>query len=153
VTPIWRCTSAGSTRRWMSITRGRRTTRTCSTRKANHRDTEKTPERAMKWLFSICLAFSVSLCLWGSTQPQKGPRRFVSQGTNNKLVYDTDVRGNRIPDFSHAGYQGGGVPIPDAPVRVVVTPGKGDNTARIQAAIDYVAGLPTDAQGLRGAVL
>src|SRR5258707_4809109 len=100
----------------------------------------------MKLLLSVGLLFSVSLCLCGSTQPPKGPRRFVSQGANNKLVYDTDARGNRIPDFSHAGYQGGGVAIPDAPVRVVVAPAKGeqDNTARIQAAIDYVAWLTAD---------
>src|SRR5437870_5187055 len=104
--------------------------------------------QSMKVLSAACLIFTVSLCLCGSTQPQTAPRRFVSQGANNKLVYDTDARGNRIPDFSHAGYQGGGVAIPDAPVRVIVTPGKGDNTARIQAAIDYVAGLPPDAQGL-----
>jgi hypothetical protein len=76
-------------------------------------------------------------------------------GAGNKLVYDTDDRGNRIPDFSHAGYQGGGGSIPDVPVRIVVAPakGEGDNTARIQAALDYVATLPADERGLRGAVL
>jgi hypothetical protein len=44
--------------------------------------------------------------------------------------------------------------FPDAPVRVVVAPGAGDDrTARIQKAIDYVAGLPADSNGVRGAVL
>lgn len=56
-------------------------------------------------------------------------------------------------DFSHCGYAGGGVPIPDAPVRVTITPAEGDSTQRIQAALDYVAQLPADARGLRGAVL
>ncbi|HEY7428620.1 MAG TPA: DUF6298 domain-containing protein [Gemmataceae bacterium] len=74
-------------------------------------------------------------------------------GENGKLVYDRDERGNRIPDFSHCGYAGGGAAIPDVPVRVVVPPGRGDNGPRIQAAIDYVSGLPADANGLRGAVL
>ncbi len=72
---------------------------------------------------------------------------------NNKLSYTPDAQGNRIPDYSHAGYMGGGIPIPDAPVRVTVTATGGDATARIQAAIDYVSSLPRDAQGIRGALL
>jgi hypothetical protein len=56
-------------------------------------------------------------------------------------------------DFSTAGYAANERPIPTAPVRVVVAPVKGDATARIQAAIDYVASLPPDANALRGAVL
>src|SRR6185503_18068199 len=40
-----------------------------------------------------------------------------------------------------------------APVRIVVAPLPGDSTARIQRAIDYVASLPADSNGLRGAVL
>jgi len=56
-------------------------------------------------------------------------------------------------DFSTCGYAAQARPIPSAPVRVVVSPQPGDNTARIQAAIDHVAGLPADTVGLRGAVL
>lgn len=56
-------------------------------------------------------------------------------------------------DFSTAGYAANEKPIPNVPVRVVVAPAKGDETARIQGAIDHVAGLPPDANGLRGAVL
>ncbi len=56
-------------------------------------------------------------------------------------------------DFSVCGYAGGGVRIPDVPVRVAVPPGRGDSTARIQAAIDHVSRLRADEQGLRGAVL
>jgi hypothetical protein len=106
-------------------------------------------------LLSCCLAFffSVSLCLCGSALAADPSRRFVYPGADDKLIYDRDERGDRIPDFSHCGYAGGGVPIPDAPVRVAVTPGRGDNGPRIQAAIDYVSGLPADADGLRGAVL
>jgi hypothetical protein len=43
--------------------------------------------------------------------------------------------------------------IPAVPVRMIVSPIAGDNTARIQSAIDYVASLPADAQGIRGCVL
>jgi hypothetical protein len=63
-----------------------------------------------------------------------------------------DATGDRIPDFSHAGY-GGGAAIPAVPVRVVVPPGAGDNGPRLQAAIDHVAALRPDDNGFRGAVL
>jgi hypothetical protein len=74
-------------------------------------------------------------------------------GQDGHLVYDADDHGNRVPDFSTCGYAGGDRQIPDAPVRVVVSPVTGDETARIQKAIDYVGGLPADADGVRGAVL
>jgi hypothetical protein len=56
-------------------------------------------------------------------------------------------------DFSTAGYAANERPIPDAPIRVVVEPQPGDNTARIQRALDHVASLSPDTNGLRGAVL
>ncbi len=77
------------------------------------------------------------------------PRRFVAPDEAGRLVYEQDDRGNRIPDFSHCGYMGGGVAIPDVPVRVVVAPGDGDAGPRIQAAIDHVAALPADGRGIR----
>ncbi len=77
----------------------------------------------------------------------------VSLGKDGRLTYDADERGNRVPDFSHCGYAGGDLAIPDAPVRVVVEPKPGDNTARIQRALDYIATLAPDGNGLRGAVL
>ncbi len=77
----------------------------------------------------------------------------VSIGANGHLVYDADEHGNRVPDFSTCGYAGGDKEIPVAPVRVVVSPIAGDETARIQNAIAYVAGLPADTNGIRGAVL
>lgn len=56
-------------------------------------------------------------------------------------------------DFSHAGFGGGGAPLPEVPARFEVRPGEGDATARIQAALDAVGALPADRHGLRGAVL
>jgi len=64
-----------------------------------------------------------------------------------------DALGNRVPDFSHCGYMGGGVVVPDVAPHVVVSPGEGDAGPRIQAAIDYVSKLAPDAAGVRGAVL
>jgi hypothetical protein len=56
-------------------------------------------------------------------------------------------------DFSHAGYMGGGVALPNVPVRRTVRPsGTGDDTAAIQGALDELAALPFEG-GFRGAVL
>jgi hypothetical protein len=79
----------------------------------------------------------------------------VAQGQDGKLLYHPDSLGNRIIDFSHCGYMGGrSCHSCRLPVAVVTVPVKqGDATLRIQAALDYVATLPKDANGIRGAVL
>jgi hypothetical protein len=59
---------------------------------------------------------------------------------------------DRIMDFSHAGYGGGGVALPNVPVALSVPPSGGDDTANIQAALATVSALPL-VNGLRGAVL
>ncbi|PSL28002.1 DUF6298 domain-containing protein [Dyadobacter jiangsuensis] len=86
---------------------------------------------------------------------QKKPKRPspVVPAEDGRLAYAPDSLGNRIVDFSYAGYMAGAQAIPDAPIRVTVPAREDDATARIQAAIDYVGGLPVDANGLRGAVL
>ena len=77
----------------------------------------------------------------------------VHPGTDGRLVYVPDEQGNTIPDFSHAGYGGGGVPIPTVAIKETIWPVAGDNTANVQAAIDRVSALPLDQSGFRGAVL
>jgi len=77
----------------------------------------------------------------------------VYPGTDGRLVYIADSLGNKIPDFSNAGYKGGGVPIPYVAIKATLWPVPGDNSANIQAAIDKVSALPLDASGFRGAVL
>ncbi|HEY4109625.1 DUF6298 domain-containing protein, partial [Puia sp.] len=77
----------------------------------------------------------------------------VAAAKGGHLVYAPEVNGDRIPDFSFSGYKGGDASIPDVPVRVVVPLKPGDATLRIQAALDHVASLPADRQGIRGAVL
>lgn len=81
------------------------------------------------------------------------PPQYVTLDRAGRLVYTVDPRGDRVPDFSDAGYGGGGVPIPDVPARLVVRPAPGDAGARIQAAIDRVAAMPPGTLGFRGAVL
>src|SRR5687767_13811245 len=73
-------------------------------------------------------------------------------GADGKLVYEKDALGNRNVDFSHAGYMGGGVAIPNVPVKRTLTTTGADQTAAIQAAIDEVSAMPL-VNGVRGAVL
>src|SRR5688572_11522073 len=77
----------------------------------------------------------------------------IYPGVDGKLVYVPDEDGNTIIDSSHAGYGGGGVPIPTVPVKETIWPVAGDNTAHVQAAIDKVSALPLETSGFRGAVL
>ena len=108
------------------------------------------------------------ICISGITAKKKGTNELkinqivqdippttslVYPGTDGRLVYVADSLGNKIPDFSNAGYKGGGVAIPYVAVKETVWPVLGDNSANIQAAIDRVSALPPDASGFRGAVL
>lgn len=77
----------------------------------------------------------------------------VYPGADGRLVYVADSLGNKIPDFSNAGYKGGGVPIPHVQTKVTVWPVAGDNSDRLQKIIDSVSTLPLDAYGFRGAIL
>ena len=72
-----------------------------------------------------------------------------------QLSYRTiDARGDRIMDYSHSGYMGGGVAFPAVDNKVTLSPtASGDDTARIQAAINQVAAMPADSRGIRGAVM
>src|SRR5690242_6852500 len=77
--------------------------------------------------------------------------KIVYPGKSGKMIYVPDENGNTIPDFSNCGYMGGGVKLPDAPVKVTLTPlaGSRDDTARIQNAIDVVSKMSVDARGMR----
>jgi hypothetical protein len=82
-----------------------------------------------------------------------GRGRIAYAGADGAMIYVPDYKGNRIADFSHCGYKGGGVRLPEASVRAVVEPGNGDATGMIQEAIDRVSSLPVGPEGVRGAVL
>src|SRR5262249_4414890 len=104
----------------------------------------------LKWLIATAVASCLVVATPSTANGQSG---FVAPGKDGRLVYEADARGNRIPDFSHCGYGGGGVAVPDVPVRARVPAVPRDAGSRIQAAIDYVSKLPADERGLRGAVL
>ena len=58
-----------------------------------------------------------------------------------------------LPDYSFCGYRHSDVPLPEVKNQVFVSWKEGDQSSRIQQAIDYVSSLPMDANGHRGAVL
>lgn len=78
--------------------------------------------------------------------------KWVQLGPDGKLVYTHSPQGDRIVDFSYAGYHGGGVALPSVKASKLVTPTGADDSAAIQAAIDEVSKLPI-ARGQRGAVV
>src|SRR5262245_1884823 len=86
--------------------------------------------------------------------PAQSPvSEWIYPGPDGKLVYKTTPRGDRIMDFSQAGYMGGGVALPNVPTKKIIKPSGGeDDTALIQSAIDEVAAMPLEGK-FRGAVL
>ena len=89
----------------------------------------------------------------GNAQDIASSTSLVYPGSDGRLVYVADSLGNKIPDFSNAGYKGGGVPIPMVQPKVTVWPVPGDNSDHLQKIIDSVSALPLDAFGFRGAIL
>ena len=90
--------------------------------------------------------------LYAGSLAAQSPSGWVYFGADHRLQYRADARGNRILDFSYAGYGGGGVKLPEVAAAVRLSPMDGDNTARIQAALDEVSRRAADARGFRGAV-
>lgn len=110
-------------------------------------------------LIPALLAFCIlhfPFCIAAHAASTDAQSVWVSQLPSGTLAYKTTPAGDRIMDFSHAGYRGGGVSLPDLPVKITIpalADSKADATARIQAALDKVSALPPDANGHRGAVL
>jgi hypothetical protein len=96
---------------------------------------------------------ATAVCVVSVTHGKAAESRWVHPGPHGKLVYETTPAGDRIMDFSSAGYMGGGVALPAVPVRLSIGPSGGpDDTAAIQAAIDAVSAM-TPVGGFRGTVL
>lgn len=91
-------------------------------------------------VMSICLAQTVAKSQW------------VFPNSKGKLTYKTLEGGDKIMDFSYAGYMGGGVSIPSVPVAITVSASSGDNSDAIQNAINEVSKKQM-VKGFRGTVL
>lgn len=106
----------------------------------------------LSWLMLGCVQLHAPLFAQSKKKVIK-PQPPVAADKGGKLIYAIAPNGDRIPDYSYCGYMASEKPIPEASVRVVVPLKSGDATLRIQAALDYVAGLPAGQDGIRGAVL
>ena len=95
----------------------------------------------------LCFA-AINFCLSQSSSKSQ----WVYLNSQGKLTYKTLDKGDKIMDFSHAGYMGGGVTIPSVTVKITLSPSSGDNSAAIQKAIDEVSKMKM-VNGFRGAVL
>ncbi|MCC8018612.1 MAG: glycoside hydrolase family 55 protein [Rikenellaceae bacterium] len=103
----------------------------------------------MKRIIITAIALAVFFAAAGAP-PQS---RLVSMDGEGRLRYHPYTeQGDILPDFSHCGYRGGGVALPDVPVAVVLTPSGGDDHPAIQAAIDRLAAGEPGPDGFRGAV-
>ncbi|MGB4414351.1 MAG: T9SS type A sorting domain-containing protein [Paludibacter sp.] len=96
-------------------------------------------------MLSVAIGFLFAQTPWQSA--------LLTVGNNGSLTYNADNKGFKIPDFSHAGYKGGGVDLPEVAVVKTISPIAGDNTKHVQDAIDYVGALPKNSEGIRGALL
>ena len=107
-----------------------------------------------KTYFSVAILCMITATVTAqtSTKPRNIPQsQWAHIDDKGKLTYQSTPRGDRIMDFSHAGYMGGGVPLPTVPVKRLVKPSGKDDTEQIQAAIDAVGTLP-ESNGFRGSV-
>ena len=103
---------------------------------------------------TACLLTAVTLT--GGTAPAWAQTtQWVERGDTGRLIYTPDAEGDRILDFSNAGYKGqGATAIPNNIANVItLSPIGGDDTTQIQNAINSIAAMPIGADGYRGAVL
>jgi len=109
--------------------------------------------------FSLIFLSLSALFVYSSNAYSQDESVLVYPGGDGKLVYEKHAnsaesnKDNIIIDYSNCGYRGGGVAIPDVPVKMTVYPMYGDDRSRIQDAINYVSGLEPDENGFRGTVL
>lgn len=111
-------------------------------------------------IHSVIVPVALASCAYAApSSGQEGWQSALVQydSSSGELNYAADEEGNRIPDFSHAGYRGANTPLPDIadiPVLATISPEPGDATERLQVALDALAGHPVDpATGRRGALL
>ncbi len=106
------------------------------------------------------LILSAAFLLAAGFAPAQTPQfpNPVTINPDQTITLTPNPNGDRIPDFSTVGFNYGNSPLPgelggyDVPVLVTLQPGVGDQTDRIQAAIDWIATRPL-INGFRGALL
>jgi hypothetical protein len=114
--------------------------------------------KSTKHLNGLCLlrlqTILLLISMASSTFAQKKiPPPSPVQFQNGNLRYAPDALGNRVIDFSFAGYKASELEIGSPQVKFLLSPVKQDDASSIQAAIDAVSNLPLDKNGFRGTVL
>lgn len=100
----------------------------------------------------LFLLFTI-LFIGGLSAEAQHISKIIFEDGNGQLNYISDIDGNRIPDYSHAGYNGGVGDIPNVPAVIELNPVNGDNSKQIQDALNNIASMAPDDNGIRGAVL
>jgi hypothetical protein len=101
---------------------------------------------------TICFSLIIIIFWPGIISGQNWQSSKVQMDASGKLTYTTDDEGNRIPDFSYAGYRNSEEEIPFIKTVSTIEPVAGDNTNRIQNAINAIANEEPDVNGFRGAL-
>jgi hypothetical protein len=102
----------------------------------------------------LSVAMVLLLISWAEVALAGEAVSVTTVAVTGRLQYHPDEHGDTVPDFSWAGFRGGGVALPQVPVRVTLNPvAAGDDGTRIQAALDQCAKIPPDVGGMYGAVL
>ncbi len=103
------------------------------------------------------LLIAATLCALAVSSHSSETARPYSQwarpDAEGKLAYATTPTGDHIVDFSYAGYRGGGVALPDAPVAETLSPSGADDSAALQSALDRVAARAAKANTPQALVL
>ncbi|MEP0418040.1 MAG: DNRLRE domain-containing protein [Cyclobacteriaceae bacterium] len=111
----------------------------------------------IKTLLFLTFAFFIGLI--GQAQELQD---YLTVYENGKLNYEKfavtgqDSLWNTLPNYSFAGYKGGGVALPDfseVTPKATLSPSGGDDWINIQKAIDSVEALTPDSIGFRGMIL
>ena len=93
------------------------------------------------------------LSLNAQTIVEQKTSKLFHHAASGRLIYEKDSVGNRLPDFSYAGYHSGEKAIPKVPVVMTLEANQDDNTELIQNALDKLGEISTDKNGIRGALL
>jgi hypothetical protein len=95
----------------------------------------------------LVLATLCALATSTHTADTAGPySQWVRLNADGKLAYAATPTGDHIVDFSYAGYRGGGVALPNAPVAETLAPSGADDTGALQSALDRVAAISAKSQ-------
>ncbi|NMA73540.1 MAG: pectate lyase [Bacteroidales bacterium] len=97
-------------------------------------------------IYFLILLFSTQIIASNQT---KSPIEFK----NGEIIYNETPQGDRIPDFSYAGYMGREKEIPNPSPTIILSPIQEDATDYIQEAINHISTFHKNEEGIRGVIL